>query len=160
MNVYLCAQATKNKDEQSFYSLPEFEEWKAARENWHTYKIKYYKGVYYFFLLIFNFRENWHTYKIKYYKGARLFFCLFSSLSACIKEFQVLQKCGIFSLIQPLNPQWSIIDHWGFKGPRGFRGPRFQKFKKPRIENDGPNTHPKFQHSSSIFRGPPPQGAP
>jgi len=38
-------KATKNKDEQSFYSLPEFEEWKAARENWHTYKIKYYKGL-------------------------------------------------------------------------------------------------------------------
>ena len=42
----------------------------------------------------------------------------------------------------------------------GFRGPRFQKFKKPRIQNDGPNTHPKFQHSSSIFRGPPPRGPP
>merc|ERR1719154_42375 len=44
----------------------------------------------------------------------------------------------------------------GLRAPGGFRGPRFQKFKKPRIENDGPNTHPKFQHSSSIFRGPPP----
>jgi len=24
--------------------LPEFEEWKAATDNWHTWKIKYYKG--------------------------------------------------------------------------------------------------------------------
>ena len=48
----------------------------------------------------------------------------------------------------------------GLRAPGGFRGPRFQKFKKPRIQNDGPNTHPKFQHSSSIFRGPPPRGPP
>merc|ERR1719154_891744 len=48
----------------------------------------------------------------------------------------------------------------GLRAPGGFRGPRFQKLKKPRIENDGPNTHPKFQHSSSIFRGPPPRGPP
>lgn len=25
--------------------MPEFSEWKAATENWHTYKIKYYKGL-------------------------------------------------------------------------------------------------------------------
>eukprot|EP00096_Caligus_rogercresseyi_P005023 TRINITY_DN1980_c0_g1_i2.p1 TRINITY_DN1980_c0_g1~~TRINITY_DN1980_c0_g1_i2.p1 ORF type:complete len:1518 (+),score=657.25 TRINITY_DN1980_c0_g1_i2:186-4739(+) len=29
----------------SFYSLPEFEEWKGATPNWTTYKIKYYKGL-------------------------------------------------------------------------------------------------------------------
>ena len=40
----------------------------------------------------------------------------------------------------------------GLRAPGGFRGPRFQKFKKPRIQNDGPNTHPKFQHSSSITK--------
>ena len=45
----------------------------------------------------------------------------------------------------------------GLRAPGGFRGPRFQKFKKPRIQNDGPNTHPKFQHYSSIFRPPPPR---
>lgn len=39
-------QVTKNKKEQSFYSLPEFEEWKASTDNWHTYKIKYYKGLF------------------------------------------------------------------------------------------------------------------
>ena len=40
----------------------------------------------------------------------------------------------------------------GLRAPGGFRGPRFQKFKKPRIQNDGPNTHPKFQHSSLITK--------
>ena len=38
-------KATKKNDEISFYSLPEFEEWKANKDNWHTYKIKYYKGI-------------------------------------------------------------------------------------------------------------------
>ncbi|XP_066992213.2 DNA topoisomerase 2 isoform X2 [Anabrus simplex] len=38
-------KATKNKEEFSFYSLPEFEEWKSNTNNWHTYKIKYYKGL-------------------------------------------------------------------------------------------------------------------
>nr|CAD7454987.1 unnamed protein product [Timema tahoe] len=38
-------KATKAKEELSFYSLPEFEEWKSAKDNWHTYKIKYYKGL-------------------------------------------------------------------------------------------------------------------
>ncbi|XP_053400628.1 DNA topoisomerase 2-alpha-like [Mercenaria mercenaria] len=38
-------KVTKGKEEQSFYSLPEFEEWKAATSNWNTWKIKYYKGL-------------------------------------------------------------------------------------------------------------------
>lgn len=38
-------KVTKNKQEKSFYSLPEFEEWKSNTENWHTYKVKYYKGL-------------------------------------------------------------------------------------------------------------------
>ncbi|XP_066940662.1 DNA topoisomerase 2-alpha isoform X2 [Macrobrachium rosenbergii] len=38
-------KASKNKEEYSFYSLPEFEEWKKEKDNWHTYKIKYYKGL-------------------------------------------------------------------------------------------------------------------
>ncbi|XP_049810564.1 DNA topoisomerase 2-alpha-like isoform X1 [Schistocerca nitens] len=38
-------KASKGSQEFSFYSLPEFEEWKASRDNWHTYKIKYYKGL-------------------------------------------------------------------------------------------------------------------
>nr|ASK50299.1 DNA topoisomerase 2 [Eyprepocnemis plorans] len=38
-------KASKGNQEFSFYSLPEFEEWKASKDNWHTYKIKYYKGL-------------------------------------------------------------------------------------------------------------------
>ncbi|KER24461.1 hypothetical protein T265_07887 [Opisthorchis viverrini] len=35
----------KGKDELSFYSLPEFEEWQRSTTNWHTWRIKYYKGL-------------------------------------------------------------------------------------------------------------------
>ncbi|XP_055299060.1 DNA topoisomerase 2 isoform X3 [Sitodiplosis mosellana] len=35
----------KKNEELSFYSLPEFEEWKAATPNHHTYNVKYYKGL-------------------------------------------------------------------------------------------------------------------
>lgn len=44
---YVCVnlQVTKGKEEHAFYSLPEFEEWKAATSNWNTWKIKYYKGL-------------------------------------------------------------------------------------------------------------------
>lgn len=38
-------KATKGKDEKSFYSLPEFEEWKNGTPNWPSYKVKYYKGL-------------------------------------------------------------------------------------------------------------------
>ncbi|XP_078324208.1 DNA topoisomerase 2-alpha-like isoform X3 [Crassostrea virginica] len=38
-------KVTKGKTELSFYSLPEFEEWKRETENWHTYRVKYYKGL-------------------------------------------------------------------------------------------------------------------
>ncbi|EDX05512.1 Top2 [Drosophila simulans] len=38
-------KATKKKEELSFYSLPEFEEWKNDTANHHTYNIKYYKGL-------------------------------------------------------------------------------------------------------------------
>ncbi|KAI8426016.1 hypothetical protein MSG28_004992 [Choristoneura fumiferana] len=38
-------KATKKDKEISFYSLPEFEEWKKDTENHHTYNIKYYKGL-------------------------------------------------------------------------------------------------------------------
>lgn len=38
-------KASKGGQEIPFYSLPEFEEWKKSRDNWHTYKIKYYKGA-------------------------------------------------------------------------------------------------------------------
>lgn len=39
-------KATKGSQVLSFFSLPEFEMWKKETENFHTYKIKYYKGVY------------------------------------------------------------------------------------------------------------------
>ncbi|XP_021370186.1 DNA topoisomerase 2-alpha-like isoform X2 [Mizuhopecten yessoensis] len=38
-------KVSKGKDEHSFYSLPEFEEWKRDTDNWHTWKVKYYKGL-------------------------------------------------------------------------------------------------------------------
>jgi len=38
-------KVTKGKTEKSFYSIPEFDEWKTETENWHTYKVKYYKGL-------------------------------------------------------------------------------------------------------------------
>lgn len=34
----------KGKVEHAFYSLPEFEEWKQETHNWHTWRVKYYKG--------------------------------------------------------------------------------------------------------------------
>ncbi|KAH0814448.1 hypothetical protein GEV33_008343 [Tenebrio molitor] len=39
-------KARKRNEELSFYSLPEFEEWKSNTANHHTYEIKYYKGGY------------------------------------------------------------------------------------------------------------------
>ncbi|ROJ30508.1 DNA topoisomerase 2-beta [Anabarilius grahami] len=38
-------KASKNKQEVSFYSIPEFEEWKKHTENFKTWHIKYYKGL-------------------------------------------------------------------------------------------------------------------
>lgn len=38
-------KATKRKEVLSFYSLPEFEEWKSNTPNHNTYSIKYYKGL-------------------------------------------------------------------------------------------------------------------
>ena len=38
-------KVTKGSQSQSFYSLPEFNEWKTETENWHTWKVKYYKGL-------------------------------------------------------------------------------------------------------------------
>lgn len=41
-------KATKGQESISFFSLPEFNEWKEATDNWATYKVKYYKGDYCF----------------------------------------------------------------------------------------------------------------
>ena len=40
-------KASKGSDIHSFYSLPEFEEWKKEVPNWRAYKIKYYKGIFF-----------------------------------------------------------------------------------------------------------------
>jgi DNA topoisomerase-2 len=37
-------KATKAGRSLSFFSLPEFKEWKCETDDWHTYQIKYYKG--------------------------------------------------------------------------------------------------------------------
>jgi DNA topoisomerase-2 len=39
-------KATKKGQELSFFSIPEFEEWKNDTPNHHTFNIKYYKGMY------------------------------------------------------------------------------------------------------------------
>ena len=41
----VCPQVSKNKQEHAFFSLPEFERWRAETENAHTWKVKYYKGL-------------------------------------------------------------------------------------------------------------------
>lgn len=38
-------KATKKNEELSFYSLPEFEEWRSDTPNAHTYRVKYFKGL-------------------------------------------------------------------------------------------------------------------
>ncbi|KFQ28076.1 DNA topoisomerase 2-alpha, partial [Merops nubicus] len=38
-------KVSKNKEEISFYSIPEFEEWKSSTQNYNSWKIKYYKGL-------------------------------------------------------------------------------------------------------------------
>lgn len=38
-------QVSKGRQELSFYSLPEFEQWRSVTEGAHTWKTKYYKGL-------------------------------------------------------------------------------------------------------------------
>ncbi|XP_003222506.3 DNA topoisomerase 2-alpha [Anolis carolinensis] len=38
-------KVSKNKEEISFYSIPEFEEWKSSNSNYRNWKTKYYKGL-------------------------------------------------------------------------------------------------------------------
>ncbi|XP_043578985.1 DNA topoisomerase 2 isoform X2 [Bombus pyrosoma] len=38
-------KASKGNQILSFFSMPEFQKWKSETENFHTYKIKYYKGL-------------------------------------------------------------------------------------------------------------------
>lgn len=44
-------KATKGKEEISFFSIPEYTEWRQNTANWKSYRIKYYKGM--FFLIGF-----------------------------------------------------------------------------------------------------------
>ncbi|EDO44812.1 predicted protein, partial [Nematostella vectensis] len=37
-------KVSKGKEEHSFYSIPEYEEWKAGNANHKSWKVKYYKG--------------------------------------------------------------------------------------------------------------------
>ncbi|KAG7246646.1 hypothetical protein CRUP_015512, partial [Coryphaenoides rupestris] len=39
-------KVSKNKQELAFYSIPEFDEWKKNTENFKTWHIKYYKGLF------------------------------------------------------------------------------------------------------------------
>ncbi|KAK7898381.1 hypothetical protein WMY93_019234 [Mugilogobius chulae] len=43
--MIMTDQVSKNKQELSFYSIPEFDEWKKHTENFKTWHIKYYKGL-------------------------------------------------------------------------------------------------------------------
>ncbi|CAJ0586787.1 unnamed protein product, partial [Mesorhabditis spiculigera] len=38
-------KATKGKEEISFFSMPEYSEWRNNTDNWKTWRIKYYKGL-------------------------------------------------------------------------------------------------------------------
>lgn len=38
-------KATKGKEEISFFSIPEYTEWRQNTANWKGYRIKYYKGI-------------------------------------------------------------------------------------------------------------------
>ena len=40
-------KASKGSFKRAFYSLPEFEEWKQETSNYKSYKIKYYKGIFF-----------------------------------------------------------------------------------------------------------------
>lgn len=41
----LILQVSKGRQELSFYSLPEFEQWRIMTDGAHTWKAKYYKGL-------------------------------------------------------------------------------------------------------------------
>ncbi len=40
-----ATQVSKGRQDRAFYSLPEFERWKAGEETAHTWRVKYYKGL-------------------------------------------------------------------------------------------------------------------
>lgn len=38
-------KVTKGKQEVSFFSVPEYAEWRKNTPNWNSWRVKYYKGV-------------------------------------------------------------------------------------------------------------------
>ena len=44
-NFKLYWQVTKGNESRSFFSIPEFEEWKSETANHKSWKVKYYKGL-------------------------------------------------------------------------------------------------------------------
>lgn len=45
IKVTKMSKKSEEKNEKSFYSMPEFNEWQQATPDWHTWKVKYYKGL-------------------------------------------------------------------------------------------------------------------
>ena len=43
--LQLCWQVTKGNESRSFFSIPEFEEWKSETANHKSWKVRYYKGL-------------------------------------------------------------------------------------------------------------------
>lgn len=43
--MFVSLQASNKKQSLSFYSIPEFTEWKEKQSNLKSWKIKYYKGL-------------------------------------------------------------------------------------------------------------------
>lgn len=79
--LVLCLQVNKNKQALAFYSIPEFDEWKKQTENYKTWHIKYYKGLW------LNIIFNWVKEKVT----QKYLFCY------CVVSFQ------LFASIYPLK---------------------------------------------------------
>ena len=45
IKVTKMSKKSEDKNEKSFYSMPEFNEWQRETPDWHTWKVKYYKGL-------------------------------------------------------------------------------------------------------------------
>ena len=67
-------KVTKGNQAVCFYSLPEFQEWKEATDNWHTWKIKYYKGDFNFSLIQSFILPIYRFGNINFERGQGVFF--------------------------------------------------------------------------------------
>lgn len=43
MLIHVCPQASKNKQELAFFTIPEYEQWRESTNNGQGWTIKYYK---------------------------------------------------------------------------------------------------------------------